>query len=226
MHFQHNNQKNCYTVITVTSNTYFCKYLGVSVSLYVCMLHVYECTFALYNNILFQRAGTGAHPAWHQRVERERGGDGEAVGDLSLQIGTTETFPNRMWLWFLTSFHSQLSDRFLLRWHLLHNDAQKCGTAQKWGSCCPTCKAVSVTSSPPPLSCDSTTLTTTITTTKLKPQPCKWCTASVPPYCSPTLASLSASLSPSSRDPFISDVSASWFYLCDTLTQTFTEQLH
>lgn len=33
--------------------------------------------------------------------EVERGGDGdggdrEAVGDLSLQIGTTETFPNRM----------------------------------------------------------------------------------------------------------------------------------
>lgn len=86
---------------------------------------------------------------------RKRGGDREAVGDLSLQIGTTETFPNRMWLWFLTSFHSQLSDRFLLRWHLLHNDAQKCGTAQKWGSCCPTCQPVSVTPSPPPLSCDS-----------------------------------------------------------------------
>lgn len=83
-----------------------------------------------------------------------RGGR-EPVGDLSLQIGTTETFLNRMWLWFLTSFHSQLSDRFLLRWHLLHNDAQKCGTGQKWGSCCPTCQTVSGTSSPLPLSCDS-----------------------------------------------------------------------
>lgn len=146
--------------------------------MYVCMLDIYLCSFALNNNILFQRAGTEAHPV---RNHRERGGGGvgigghrEAVGDLSLQTGTTETFPNRMWLWFLTSFHSQLSDRFLLRWHLLHNDAQKCGTAPKWGSCCPTCHAVSVTSSPPLLSCDSTTLTTT----KLKSQPCKWCTAS------------------------------------------------
>lgn len=97
-----------------------------------------------------------------------------AVGDLSLQIGTAETFPNRMWLWFLTSFHSQLSDRFLLRWHLLHNNAWKRGTAPKWGSWCPTCQTVSVTSPPPPHHCDSTALTATFTTTKLKPEPCKW----------------------------------------------------
>lgn len=62
-----------------------------------------------------------------------------------------------MWLWFFTSFHSQLSDRFLFRWHLLHDDTQKCGTAQEWGSCCPTCQALLVTSSPLPLPCGSKT---------------------------------------------------------------------
>lgn len=127
------------------------------------------------------------------------GGDRGAIGDLSLQIGTTETFPNRMWLWFLTSFHSQLSDRFLLRWHLLHNDAQKCGTAQIWGSCCPTCQTVSMTS-PPPLSCDSTTLTTTITTAKLKPEQMQMMHCTFPTFAPhllfPTSASLSASPSP------------------------------
>lgn len=85
----------------------------------------------------------------------ERQEDREPVGDVSLQIGTKEMLPNRMWLWFLTSFHSQLSDRFLLRWHLLHNTVQKCGTVQKWGSCCPTCQPLWVTSSPLPLSCGS-----------------------------------------------------------------------
>lgn len=84
-----------------------------------------------------------------------------------------------MWLWFPTSFHSQLSDRFLLRWHLLHDGGQKRGTVQKWGSCCPTCQAVSVTSSLSQLLCDSTTLTAAIT--KLKLQPCKFCTFSPTP---------------------------------------------
>lgn len=102
-------------------------------------------------------AGKKAERGWEEKQRQGEGeeGDRDPVGDLSLQIGTTETFLNRMWLWFLTSFHSQLSDRFLLRWHLLHNDAQKCGTGQKWGSCCPTCQTVSGTSSPLPLSCDS-----------------------------------------------------------------------
>ena len=141
----------------------------------------------------FREQGPGSHPAWSHG---ERGGEREPEAG---GIGTTaETLPNRMWLWFLTSFHSQLSDRFLLRWHLLHNDAQKCGTVRKWGSCCPTCQAVSVTSSPPPLSCDSTTLTT-VTTTKLKAAAMQMmhCTCLtptlLPPFTPPLLFPTSAS---------------------------------
>lgn len=47
---------------------------------YVCVLDVYVGSFALNNNILFQGAGTGAHPAEnHGERDRERQGWGVVV---------------------------------------------------------------------------------------------------------------------------------------------------
>lgn len=125
-----------------------------------------------------------------------------------------------MWLWFATSFHSQLSDRFPLRWHLLLDAAPKSGTAPKWDSCFPACQAASVTSSPrcsfvtqqhwqqqlprqnlsgghaneAPL--HRTLITPTVAVTAAPP-PLYLCPA--PSEC---------------RDPFICDPSASWPNLC------------
>lgn len=66
-----------------------------------------------------------------------------------------------------------------------------------------------------------TTLTTTFRTTKLKAQPCKWCPAPFEHprparhFCSPPRNfCLLLRLPASSRDPFTSDLSMSWFYLC------------
>lgn len=122
---------------------------------------------------------------------------GKRGGLLEVQKGSCWSQPaglarqkrsqTRMWLWFLTSFHSQLSDRFLLRWYLLHDNAQKCGTVQKWGSCYPTCQAVSVTSSPLLVFCDSKTTTTAIAKVKHKPNPCKNNALSHHHHCSTSL---------------------------------------
>lgn len=100
---------------------------------------------------------------------RRRGGGGVCRGltaDPSLQRShrEDEMFTVRMWLWFLSSFHSQLSDGALLGWHLLHDDAGKEGASRKWAICCPTCQPAMVTS--PPL------WAVTITTGEPSPRPC------------------------------------------------------
>lgn len=90
------------------------------------------------------------------------------AADPSLQRShrEDEMFTVRMWLWFLSSFHSQLSDGVLLGWHLLHHDAGKEGASRKWATCCPTCQPTTVTS--PPL------WAVTITTGEPSPRSCNY----------------------------------------------------
>lgn len=146
----------------------------------VCILDIYESS----SRVVSVQRGRGRNSVGRGRRQEER----EVVDDLSLQIGTKETFPNRMWLWFLTSFHSQLSDRFLLRWHLLHNITRQ---KKKWNGSemrqllpyMPAALGDIINSAA------LLWLSTTSTTTKLKVQLWKWCAAPpwFLPFCSPLL---------------------------------------